>query len=58
MIIRTLAPQKGYVAERAPVRDSWFLTEERTGKLAIRDNGASAWGSEKAIRFLKGLPDR
>ena len=50
-IIRGLAAEKGYTAERAVVRGHWILTDDATGKPAMEPNGTIAFGERQAIRL-------
>jgi hypothetical protein len=53
-----LAGEKGYRLERGVVRDTWILTDEKTGKQAVSDRGTTAFSVERAIAFLKRVPER
>jgi hypothetical protein len=35
--LRSLAGEKGYRVEKAPIRGSWFLVDEVTSELAVSD---------------------
>jgi hypothetical protein len=53
-----LPSEKGYELEKAPIRDCWFLVDEKTGNPAVSDKGTTAFSVERAIAFLKQLPER
>ena len=50
--LHSLAGAKGYRLEKAPIRDCWFLINEKTGKPAVSDKGTTAFSVERAIKFL------
>ena len=54
--LRSVAGEKGYHLERAPIRDCWFLIDERTGKPAVSDRGTTAFTIDRAIKFLSRGP--
>jgi hypothetical protein len=56
--LRSLAGEKGYELEKAPIRDCWFLVNERTGKPAVSDKGTTAFSVERAIKFLSKAEGR
>jgi hypothetical protein len=56
--LRSLAGEKGYRLEKAPIGGTWFLIEEVTGQLAVSDRGTTAFSPERAIAFLKSVPER
>jgi len=53
--LRSLAGEHGYTLERGPVRDTWILTSEKTGKPLISLLGTSAFNAKVAIALLKQL---
>jgi hypothetical protein len=53
--LRSLAGEKGYRLEKAPISGTWFLVNEATGQLAVSDRGTTAFSVERAIRFLSSL---
>jgi hypothetical protein len=53
--LRSLAGEHGYTLERGPVRDTWILTSEKTGKPLISLLGTSAFNAKVAIGLLKQL---
>jgi hypothetical protein len=56
--LRGLAGEKGYQLEKAPMSGSWFLIDEVTGEPAVSDKGTTAFSAERAIAFLKRVPER
>jgi hypothetical protein len=56
--LRGLAGEKGYRLEKAPVSGSWFLVDDVTSELAVSDRGTTAFSAERAIEFLKRVPER
>jgi hypothetical protein len=57
--LRGLVGEKGYRLEKAPIRDHWFLINEKTGKPAVSDRGATAFKVANAVAFLsKAAPGR
>ena len=50
--LRSLTGEKGYRLEKAPIRDCWFLIDEKTDRPAVSDRGTTAFSPERAIRFL------
>jgi hypothetical protein len=53
--LRTLAGDKGYRLERGVTRDTWILTDERTGKPVINARGRTAFSVKGAIKFLSAI---
>jgi hypothetical protein len=53
--LRSLAGEHGYTLERGPVRDTWILTSEKTGKPLISLLGTTAFNAKVAIGLLKQL---
>ena len=53
--LRSLAGDHGYRLERGVVRDTWILTDEKTGKPAVSERGTTAFSVERAIAFLSAL---
>ena len=41
--LRGLAGDVGYRLDKLPMRDRWHLTDEKTGKVAEKPNGATAF---------------
>ena len=56
--LRSLAGERGYRLEKAPISGTWFLIEEVTGHPAMSDKGTTAFSVERAIAFLTRLPER
>ncbi len=56
--LRGLAGEHGYRLEKAPISGTWFLIEEVTGEKAMSDRGTTAFSVERAIAFLKTVPER
>jgi hypothetical protein len=56
--LRSLAGEKGYELEKAPISGAWFLIEEVTGQLAVSDRDTTAFSVDRAIAFLKRVPER
>jgi hypothetical protein len=56
--LRGLAGEEGYRLDKAPIRDCWFLVNEKTGKPAVSDKGTTAFSVERAIKFLTTSRDR
>jgi hypothetical protein len=56
--LRGLAGEKGYRLERAPISETWFLIDEETGERAMSERGTTAFSVERAITFLRRLPER
>jgi hypothetical protein len=56
--LRGLAGEKGFRLEKAPISETWFLIDEKTGDRAMSDRGTTAFSVERAIAFLKRLPGR
>ena len=54
--VRALAAEKGYLAERAHVRDCWRLIDEATGEYVRRKSGTTVFTLAQAIQFLKAAP--
>lgn len=50
--LRSLAGEKGFELEKAPIRDCWFLVDEKSGKPAISYKGTTAFSVDRAIKFL------
>ena len=50
--LRGLANEHGYTLERGPVRDTWILTSEKTGKLLVGPKGTTAFNVKAAIKLL------
>jgi hypothetical protein len=53
--LRSLAGEKGYRMEKAPISGTWFLIDEKTGEQAMSDRGTTAFSVERAIKFLSSL---
>ena len=50
--LRSLTGEKGYRLKKAPIRDCWFLIDEKTDRPAVSDRGTTAFSVERAIKFL------
>ena len=53
--LRGLAGEHGYTLERGPVRDTWILTSEKTGKPLIGPLGTTAFNVKVAIKILTSM---
>jgi hypothetical protein len=54
---RGLAGEHGYTVERGPVRDTWILTCERTGKPLVGPRRRTAFNVKFTIALLAQLAD-
>ena len=50
--LRSLAGEHGYTLERGPMRDTWILTSEKTGKPLVSPRGTTAFNVKIAIKLL------
>ena len=53
--LRGLAGEKGYRLDKLPQRGCWQLVNEKTGEIAKRPDGATAFNAVQALSFFRSL---